>query len=374
MKRLLATLTCLLFFQLNLWSQNLEQRVTLHYREVLLEEVLQELSEQYSINISYGGYPRALEKRISIGVADMPLDKFLSLILNKAGLTYKVIGGNVVLRQLEQNEGSIPADTPQTIKAPDQSLPPVSVRSKLKQQEALPQIHPIIPASLVQEQVPEWAMPQGVVMQEKIIPDRKKPSTLMIAPVFSLDVAHPELKSRYNTDQRIAADLGYSAGVAGYWKVSDKLSLEIMFLLRKKNLTLWYGIETVEDPMGLPVKTEALLSYLQVPLSMHFRLCGYKRLSLQGVSSLFGSYLLEGREKTWLDDGRMFPTTAMLISSLSPFIWGLQGGLLFSYALNDKVSFMMTPLYQYTINGLARGVQQLRMQELIFRSSILFSL
>jgi hypothetical protein len=374
MRRLLGTIISLFLFQLQLWAQDLAQEVTLSYREVPLKHVLQEVSEQYTINFSYGGHLLALQKTISVEVADVPLGQFLSLILNKARLTYKVMGGNVVLRKQVEKIEYKPADTSGLAVLHQRELRPGSERSKLKQQEDLPQIQRTIPGSLLHEYVSEWAIPQRVAMQEKPIPVKKKPSRWMIAPVFSLDVAQPDLKSNYSTDQRIEADLGYSAGSAVYWKTSERLMLEMMFIFRNKSLNLWYGIETVDDPMGLPVKTEVLLSYLEVPLSMQFRLYGYKRLTLQGVSSLFGSYLLEERERTWLDDGRMFPTTAMLIPALSSFKWGVQGGFRFHYALNDKVSFMLTPVYQYTINNTLRGVQQLRMQEFILRGGILFRL
>lgn len=187
-------------------------------------------------------------------------------------------------------------------------------------------------------------------------------------------MAQLSFHSDYGANQELIAGLHYSAGLAGSWELSEKLLLEVLLLYRRKGFTVRYGFNTGADPLGIPEKTVVELAYAEVPLGVQFRLMRYKRMILSGATGLFGSYLLQYREITWLDDGRLFNTTPMYVHTLSTFLWGLRGGLSAAYAPNQKLLFFITPAYQYTVNDPKSGTQQIRLQEYTFRTGLRFSL
>lgn len=365
MKKIIAIIGIPLLFQFPLYAQDLEKHVSLEFRATPLEVVLQELSQDYRIRFSYGGHPQALDHRISIKVKDMPLGQLLGLILKGAGLSYKVIGGNVVLRALEHKESVNPEEEHLTLeeKAPDARKP-----------ESLPQAASIAPAAPVVPEMRELQIGK-VMIRKKVIPVvDKQPSALMLSPVFSMEIARMDQQSVYPSNQQLTAGLAYSLGGAGVWELSDKLFLEMQLLYRKKAFTIHYGLETLGDPIGMPVETEVEIAYAEVPLDLNFSLLRHKLLTVYGVGGLFGSYLVKKQELTQLDDGRRFNTTAMHTQTLSEFLWGVRGGVSLSYSRANKVFIFLTPAYQYTAKPMKEGTQQILLREYMLRSGVRFRL
>lgn len=79
----------------------LQSKVSISFTDESLENILQYLSEKYSIHFSYGKDNVALERRISINRTDVPLDVLLRQLLQPANISFAVIGQQIVLRKNE---------------------------------------------------------------------------------------------------------------------------------------------------------------------------------------------------------------------------------------------------------------------------------
>lgn len=376
MKKLLVTIILPLFFQFTLYGQDLDHKVDLEFNEVPLEQVLQELSEEYKIRFSYGGHPAALLQRISIQAQDVALGQVLNRILKEAGLTYKVIGGNIVLRALEQKD-HVPDKTSDD-KQEEVEVPAALKTDGLPQDglplENLPRLDRVAPPAPSDPDPPVWEIRKVRLRTARLPTEKEQPSALMVAPVFSLGIARMNLQSAYASNQQLASGLSYSLGGAGVWELSNKLIFEIQFLYRRKGFTVHYGLQTLGDPIGIPVETEVEMAYFEVPLELNLSLVRQKPFILYGVGGLFGSYLMEKKEMTLMDDGRLFNTTAMHTQSLAEFLWGMHGGVSLSYSHDNKIFIFISPAYQYTVNPMKGGTQQILLKEYILRSGVRFRL
>lgn len=102
MKRIFTTLALAIFIagafaQLPL----LQTKVSVTFSNAPLEQILSYLSETYTIEFSYGRDNIALDKIATISKTDVSLDLLLKELLNPAGISYAVIGQQIVLRKSE---------------------------------------------------------------------------------------------------------------------------------------------------------------------------------------------------------------------------------------------------------------------------------
>ena len=376
MKIFLVTVA-VLFLQLPMFAQDLEQRVTIKEADIPLELLLKKLAKQYHIRFSYGYHREALGKKVSIQAEGQELSYFLTLLLGKAGLSYKVMGGYVVLRkdqeQLREKEDSVVVEASAG-----------KERISLKQEDVREPSHELGPG--MRPGTVAWPQKRGLVAfisadtvfkvvpvripQRSPLPLKKEASAFILGPVFSFDFLRFQMESAYEVNQELHPESGWSAGGAGFWRLLDRMMAEMQLLYRKKDFTVLYLLSTEGEPIGIPEKTKISLAYVEVPLSMHFSLLRYRQFSLHGASGIFGSLLLKKQETTWLDDGRLFPTANMHIPLLSGFLWGGRGGLDINYSLNSKLFFSVAPSYQFSINPLKKGTQQIRLREFTVRTSV----
>ncbi|EMR00648.1 secretin and TonB N-terminal domain-containing protein [Cesiribacter andamanensis] len=371
MKRAVSLYAALLISLTPLSAQDLRQRVSLRFSAQPLEAVLQQISERYQVRFSYGDHPSALQTRISLEVKEEPLQRVLHLLLKQAGLTYKVIGGTVVLRE---QIGEVPPSP-----ASPQASPPQSTVAESASRYPIPEILPGLQKRVADFRPAQPGMvlrlPEPVKLDHTLEPLPAKPrSAYTLAPVFSLDLAQYSLESEYPLNQELHPRLGLSAGLAGYRKLGPSLEGEVLLLYRTRGYTLRYLHNRADVPLGIPVKTEVGLAYLELPLGLQMGLWQHGLLQVQGTLGVSGSYLLDSREWTLLDDGRMFDTGSMQLQSLSPFLWALRGGAKLSYTMSRRVLLFAGPTYQYTGSKLKRGTQQIRLMELSIRSGIQFRL
>jgi hypothetical protein len=305
--------------------------------------ILHKLSEQYKINFSYGHHQAALDKKLSIGVEEISLHQLLSALLGEAGLTFKVVGKYVVLRKV-QGQYLNRADTSNFVvmkgsRGPEpekDSLPKHAPEIiETRKPDTLAKVNRYGPAAVVPSVRSFKIRPVPVAEHASHIL-RESASPFTTGPVFSFDLMNLKLKSAYGANQELSSDLNFSVGWIGRWEVYDWLIAETQLLYRVKGFTVLYLLEKGEEPLGIPKKTEVNLIYAEVPLGAQVRLLQYKRIALNGALGFFCSYLLGQQEKMWLDDGRLFNTTAMYNHSLSTFLWGGRTAFCFTYSQNDK--------------------------------------
>jgi hypothetical protein len=381
MKIILLTSAMILFFQLYVHGQDLEQRVTIKVAEMPLELLLNELSERYKVRFSYGHHQGVLEEKVTIQVENLPLRSFLTLLLDRVGLTYKVVGGYVVLRKEQKHmkeegvaEGLSTSPARGRVSAKKGSIsqhsPGFESGRKL---DTLVRIQKRGLTAIVSADEPIRLVPIPVHPSLFTGPERKATGVLL-GPVFSLDLLHLHMKSAYKVNQALHPEVNFSVGGTGLWELSDRMVAEMQFLLRNKEFTVQYLLSTEGEPLGIPEKTEISLASLEVPVALRFLLFRYSRFALYGSPGLFGSVLLKKQEKTWLDDGRLFPSANMHIHLVSAFLWGGRGAFDFNYALSRKFYVSVAPAYQYSINPLKEGTQQIRQGELMVRASLLIRL
>jgi hypothetical protein len=381
MKITLLTCAIILLSELYTHGQDLDQRVTIKIAEMPLELLLNELSEQYKVRFSYGHHQKMLEEKVTIQVENQSLRYFLTLLLDRVGLTYKVVGGYVVLRKEQKH-------TEERGVAEGLSASPTG-ESESPKKEIIPQSSPALESGRkwdtlvriqkrglvalvsVDESVKRVPVP---VRLYPLLSPKKNVSAILLGPVFSLDFLHLHMESAYKVNQALHPEVNFSVGSAGLWEISDRMGVEMQLLYRKKEFTLQYLLSTEGQPLGIPEKTEISLASLEVPLGIRFLMLRHSGFALYGSPGLFGSVLLKKQEKTWLDDGRLFPTANMHIPLVSAFLWGGRGALDFSYALSRKFFLSVAPAYQYSINPLKKGTQQIRQGELMVRAGLLIRL
>lgn len=373
MKILLLTSAVVLFFQLHTHGQDLEQQVTIKVAEMPLVLLLDELSEQYKVRFSYGLHKEMLEGKVTIQVENQPLSNFLTHLLGRAGLTYKVVGGYVVLRKEQKltkekagTEGLSAFPAREKVSLKKITYPPSFDFELSVEWDSLVRVQKKGPVSFVSvsETIPVGPMS----VRPYSFPDpEKNTSTVLLGPVFSLDLLHLHMKSAYEVNQALHPELNFSFGGAGLWEISDRMVVEMQLLYREKEFSVQYLLSTEGPPLGIPKKTEISLVALEIPLSLRFLLLRRKEFTLYGSPGLFGSMLLKKEEKTWLDDGRLFPSANMHIPLISGFLWGGRGALDISYELNRDLFLSASPAYQYSINPLKKGTQQIRQGELTVR-------
>lgn len=370
-KKIFLVTAAVLFLQLPLFAQDLDQRVNIKAAEIPLEVLLKKLAEQYNIRFSYGHHQEALSKKVSIQAEDQALSHFLTLLLSKAALTYKVVGGYVVLRK-EQLQFKERADSAAVAaSAGREKLGPEQEDACKHSNELGLRIRPDTLACAQKRGLVAFVLVDTVfkvvpvrIPQRSSLPLKKRTSVFM----------HLQMESAYGVSQELHPAAGWSAGGVGLWRLSDRMVAEMQLLYREKDFTVLYLLSTEGKPIGIPEKTKISLAYFEIPLSIRFSLLRYRQLSLHGASGLFGSLLLKKRETTRLDDGRLFLTTNMHIPLVSGFLWGGRGGFDISYALSNKVFFSVAPVYQYYVNPLKKGTQQIRLGEFTVRTSVRFRL
>lgn len=377
MKRYFLTFASLLFFQFNLCAQDkdMEQLVSIRFTNAPLEVILHELNDRYHIRFAFAASNSLLGQKITIVAKQQPLGDFLCLLLEQVGLRYELVGSHVVLRrkQEEQGENILSADYPagpddNEINGNDAGLTFIEA-SQGRVSDSLPRLNSMRPEELVAWDFLLSHVP-AQVRQDTAARASARLSAFMIAPVFSLDFLQPDLKSNYENNQHLHTGLNFSIGAGGLWKVSDRFAGTLHILYREKDFSFRYLLEMEQGPLGIPEKTQLSLSYLEIPVGVNFILLRHHKVTLYGAPEFFGSLLLRQEEKTWLDDGRLFNTTAMQGSLLANFLWGGRAVAGLSYALSNRLFVSITPVYQYTANKLKDGPQQIKLREWQIRSGL----
>ncbi|MBC3542324.1 carboxypeptidase regulatory-like domain-containing protein [Rufibacter sediminis] len=75
-----------------------EVQVTYRYQAIPLEQVLQDLEKRYSFNFSYSNNQLPLDAPITCSVTSLPQVKALQALCDCAGLSYQIIGEQIVLK------------------------------------------------------------------------------------------------------------------------------------------------------------------------------------------------------------------------------------------------------------------------------------
>lgn len=104
-KQAIVTVFLLLSF-LGLYAQRPfdARRVNVHFIETPLKVVLQQLSQQYDIQFSYGNDHLKLHKRISFSSENKPLEETLKILFEQNDIVYASIGGQMVLKSKKRDQ------------------------------------------------------------------------------------------------------------------------------------------------------------------------------------------------------------------------------------------------------------------------------
>jgi hypothetical protein len=81
-------------------ESKLPDRISFNVSNISLEDVLQRLTNQYSLSFFYSPDKIPLKNQISIVVESMPVTEFITLLCTKAGITYKLEKDKVILLPL----------------------------------------------------------------------------------------------------------------------------------------------------------------------------------------------------------------------------------------------------------------------------------
>jgi hypothetical protein len=77
----------------------LNQKVSLQYKNVGIEQILQDLGKSYAIRFSYMNHEIPADVRVNISIQDQPLHTALDQVLSGTMLTYTVVNGQIILKK-----------------------------------------------------------------------------------------------------------------------------------------------------------------------------------------------------------------------------------------------------------------------------------
>jgi len=78
---------------------NVDQVVTLEYKDQPLDKILDDLTHRYNIKFSYSREKALLDTGVTINLVSVPLSKGLNQLLQSHGLDYRIIGEQIVVRR-----------------------------------------------------------------------------------------------------------------------------------------------------------------------------------------------------------------------------------------------------------------------------------
>jgi len=96
---IILMLAFLCLFQTELPAQPLETKVTLNYQQVRLAKVLADIKSKYGVGFSYANNLIPLDKKMNLAVTDKPLGQALTDLFKETGISFTLVGGQVVLRK-----------------------------------------------------------------------------------------------------------------------------------------------------------------------------------------------------------------------------------------------------------------------------------
>jgi hypothetical protein len=76
-----------------------ERRVSVNKKAASIEDVLNELSEDYKLDFSYSRDLVSLQQEITIKVVDRPLKEVLDILFREKGIQYVIVGNQIALRK-----------------------------------------------------------------------------------------------------------------------------------------------------------------------------------------------------------------------------------------------------------------------------------
>jgi hypothetical protein len=112
-------LCALCFFPGSTQAQTFQTRleVSFHYQNQTLEQALKDLESRYSLNFSYSNAQVQVSRPVTCQASALPLRKALQVLCDCAGLSYQIIGEQVVLKpKADPKKVSSPALYTQTLR------------------------------------------------------------------------------------------------------------------------------------------------------------------------------------------------------------------------------------------------------------------
>lgn len=103
---------------LNGQSSVLDKRVSLHYQNKPLGDVLTGISMEYNVRFAYSSDIVPVTDRVNVSVDDEPLDYALEELFSETKVEHKVIGSHIILKvnhdKLSRLTKPLPKTVPQT--------------------------------------------------------------------------------------------------------------------------------------------------------------------------------------------------------------------------------------------------------------------
>ena len=99
MKKIVTTCIMIHFLILTTLAQNLDQKVSLNFKNTPLQEILDHISKTYAIQFFFGNDRIPIQQKLSIEVIEKPLNVAMEILLADLNIQYKLIENYVVLRK-----------------------------------------------------------------------------------------------------------------------------------------------------------------------------------------------------------------------------------------------------------------------------------
>src|SRR5690606_44889 len=112
------TTILLLLGTLHLSGNTMSQTVTLNVQNVHLKRVFAEVERQTVYTVLYSDEVIDKTATVSVNVKDVQLEKFLTYVLSRVSLTYRIDGSSVFIKSLKRRE--LPKPKPQAVFAAQQ--------------------------------------------------------------------------------------------------------------------------------------------------------------------------------------------------------------------------------------------------------------
>jgi len=127
----------------------LDIRIDLKVEKQPVRQVLKELKKSYDISFAYSRDKLSLENPVTFAFSNEPLTNVLDTIFENAQITYKVIGQQIILRQLNQPLKKLSTNLKNPIAKPKKGIITQSIRGTVRDQDSG---QPLVGASVWIEQ------------------------------------------------------------------------------------------------------------------------------------------------------------------------------------------------------------------------------
>lgn len=347
------------FLWLTVVGQDLEQKVSLKFENTPLSEVLDYLSNVYSINFFYGNGQIPLKQKVTIEAMEKPLSDVLNELCESLQIQHKVIEGYVVLRR-NDDKRPLPSTIPNATNSINENDKAEIVDKKDDETTAV-NIQRNALKSIPKKNLGYKLMRQSEIRISKPVYSDKNQSSkplvigkkvnLRFGPILSHDHYQFNFKEPENGDQSFTTEFNYSLGLSFYLDMSD-VALQFSSQYTTKNFSYQYNFRFFDpnDPVSIPKETLVDLDYINIPILFHYHFIQKRQFKLSGTVGGLASFLIGKSEETSYENNKNREETNFFADNTNGTLFSGFLGIRPAYKIAPGTELILMPYYQHYFN------------------------